>query len=471
MNENHSLYYAHAIIKALTANGFKAFIVGGYVRDFLLKEPTFRAVSPSNGLSHYEDLNTDIDIATSARPEQVISLFRDHTVIPTGIAHGTVTVIINKISYEITTFRKDISTDGRNATICYANTIEEDLERRDFTMNAMALCPLTNTLIDPFNGQEAIRNNIIDTVGSPYTRFKEDFLRMFRALRFEATLGFTPSVGVLKSIKDISSTTIWGARLSVERIRLEIQKCFEKSNRPSTMFFRMHELGLLQDIMPELSACFGVAQNKHHLYDVFSHTLYTLDAVPKEQPLIRWAALFHDIGKVNARKFENGDYTFHCHEQFSAEIAENIMLRFKFSKKEIDYVINLVKHHMFQHKAEMKDSAIRRFIVSLGEEYIDDILILKYADRVGNGKKNVGVLDIESRQLKIRFNAIKKSRCAFKIKDLAVNGQDVMACLQIQPSPKVGAILKELFEAVIEDPMKNNREDLLALILKTQIPT
>lgn len=453
------------IVRKLRDKGFEAYWVGGYVRDMLLAGYTHGNVIPTY---------SDIDIATDARPEEVIEIFSEHNVVPTGIVHGTVTIMIDKVVHvEVTTYRKDVSCDGRNAVVEYASSIEEDLARRDFTINAIAFNPLTGALIDPHQGANDLKKKVIKAVGEPLDRFKEDYLRIFRAARFAATLGFKIDPETIVGMAKAVSSNNWKSRVSVERIKAEIDKCFKKADKPSVMFTELPIKGVLAKIIPELTDAYGVEQNKHHMYDVFFHTMHTLDAVPKFYPLIRWAALFHDLGKVPARKWvqdagglyawvstENGDYTFHNHEEFSEKLATKIMKRLKFSVDEMKYINNLVKHHMFRCSDEMRDSAIRRFVSSLGPEYVEDICILKYADRVGNGKKAVTEMDIEATKLMRRFEKILKEECAFKIKDLAIDGNDIMRIKNIPSGPKVGEYLSNLFEVVMEDPSKNTREEL-----------
>lgn len=438
------------IIKLLRLKGHKTYIVGGWVRDYVMTN------APGTG---------DIDITTSATPEQVTAYCKDegYNVIPTGIDHGTVTVMVENVGYEITTFRKDISCDGRNATIEYSKAVEEDLLRRDFTINAMAYCPLTENIIDPYGGLQDIKDKVIRCVGSAETRFKEDYLRMFRAFRFASVLNFTIETNTLVDLHHLAlyDSKKIVRKISSERIKAEIDKVFLKSDKPSEMFRGLQEATLLYLFMPELADTVDFEQNRHHLYDVFNHTLRAVDAVPKEYPLIRYAALFHDLGKVPTRELKDGDYTFHKHELESVDLAHKVMARLRFSVNDREYIKNLVKHHMFRASHEMKDSAVRRFVASLGREYVDDICILKYADRVGNGKKDVEEINIQGTLLRNRFDKILAEETAFKVKDLKVTGADVMAALNIPQGIKIGEILKEIFDKVLEGELVNDREVLL----------
>lgn len=440
---------AFYITSVLKNKGFEAYFVGGYVRDTLMKRES-----------------ADIDIATSARPHEIVEIFTKENIktVPTGLEHGTITVVYENDNFEITTYRKDISCDGRNATVEFASSIEEDLSRRDFTVNALAYCPFTDKYIDPFRGKRDIAFKTITTVGNPIDRFKEDYLRMIRAFRFCSVLEFDLDIKVGEAIVKLN-THNWEEKVSIERIKSEIDKCFEKSDSPSVLFNGLLFSGMLKKIMPELDRCFQFKQNKHHKHDVYFHTINALNAVPKQYPLIRWAVIFHDLGKVIARRLnEDGtDFTFHNHEFFSVEIANEIMERMKFSNKDKEYIANLIVHHMFQYNDKMKDSAIRRLVASLGEEYVDDLCIMKYADRVGKGKE-AGELHVDSTRLKQRLKKIMERSKVLKVKDLAIGGNEVMRIKNISPSRLVGDYLKKLYEMVIETPKLNTKEQLEELL-------
>lgn len=445
------------IIKILKANHYDGYIVGGWVRDKILGRES-----------------SDIDIATDATPDEVKAIFKGiekARVIPTGEEHGTMTVIHEHFSdegYEITTFRRDVSTDGRNATVEFAKTIADDLSRRDFTMNAIAYDPIDGVYLDPFGGMKDIEEGIIRAVGDANERFKEDHLRMLRALRFEATLKFNLHVDVVFAIEANAHLI---NNISKERIKMEVDKCFEKSGKPSTMITNMYHTSLIDYIFPELKVCIGFAQNKYHKHDVFVHTMIALDAVPKEYPLIRWAVLFHDLGKPEScENYGEPHASFHMHEKISRRIARNIMTRLKFSNDDKNYISNLVDCHMFQCSAELTDRAIRRFIVKLGAEYVDDICILKYADRAGNGTKTVTELNVDNTALKRRFVKIMEEASAFKIGDLAIGGGDVMKIKNIKPSPEVGKILNKLLDMVLDEPSLNT-EEKLTWIVKNNPPS
>lgn len=442
------------LIKKLNKCGFEAYVVGGWVRDMILGIPS-----------------ADIDIATNATPDDINRVFADRSfnVVPTGVAHGTVTVIHKQFSpkgVELTTYREDISSDGRNATIKFAETIEDDLSRRDFSCNAIAYNPITDEYVDPFNGIKDIKRRHIKCVGDANTRFKEDYLRMMRAIRFYSSLGKDWSIDTktYHAIKDNASLI---TKISKERIKSEIDKCFNKADRPDTMFYKMQECGLLNYVLPELENCFGFDQHKYHKWDVFVHTLEVLRAVPKEYPLIRWAALFHDLGKpASCENYGTEDMSFHKHELISEDISITIMKRLRFSGDDRRYIANLVKCHMFQCSKALTDGAIRRFIVKLGVEYIDDICILKWADRRGNPLKKSGPLDIENTNLKKRALKILEEDAAFKRSDLVIDGHDVLAIIGGTKRKEVGDIINVLLEEVLDDASLNNRDYLLNRIME-----
>lgn len=439
---------AVGILKILKNNDFKSYFVGGYVRDKFLHRNT-----------------NDIDIATSATPEEIIDVFIDYTnitIVPTGIKHGTLTLVHDSgISTEVTSFRKDISCDGRNATVEFTTDIEADLSRRDFTINSLAYCPIDDKLIDPYDGFKDIQNRLIRAVGNPVDRFREDYLRLFRALRFEANLNFHIEDKTWDDLCVVANED-FSSKLSIERVRDELNKCFKVADCPSDMIDNMYECGLLKKYIPELHICNGFQQNKYHKHDVYWHTLCALDAVPAEFPLIRWAALFHDLGKpISCENYGTPEASFHNHEKYSEEIAIDIMKRFKFSNDDIVYISNLVRHHMFKCTNEMKNSAIRRFVSSLGVENVDAICILKYADRVGNGKKVAEEMDIDSTGLKKRFAEILHKDACFKIKDLTINGNDIMTEFGLESGPSIGKLLKYCFEIVLENPNLNQKDLLI----------
>ena len=441
------------IVRILQENNHHAYFVGGCVRDTLRK----RNIS-------------DVDIATLARPEQVISLFsKKYKVIPTGIAHGTVTVVTPNHSFEITTFRKDVSCDGRNATVQFTNCIVDDLSRRDFTMNAVAYDPISVRYLDPYDGIGDIKNNVLRSVGHAYDRFREHYLRIFRAARFYAVFNMQISDDITSSIQNLSDNdfTVMRKLVSPERIKGEFDKCFAKAEAPSKMLGVLALHPNLLDVakLGELTRCNGFVQNKYHKYDVYGHTIRTLDAVPKEYPLIRYSALFHDLGKLwTCKDYGTDDASFHGHERVSEKIAVRIMRDLKFSCEEINFIANLVRHHMFQYNDKMTNTAIRRIVTKLGKENIEPLLILKYADRVGNGTKKVFEMDLKNTGLMRRFEELTAGEQIFSMKNLAISGYDVMNILNITEGKNVGRILKMVYDVVMDRPSANDRDYLLAIL-------
>ena len=420
-----------------TQHNFSIYIVGGGVRDWILKREI-----------------TDYDFATSATPQEVIGLF--HKVIPTGIDHGTVTVLFRGEQFEVTTFRTDDEylDNRRPKSVSYITSIEEDLKRRDFTMNALAVDIYSGELLDLHNGLADIKQKTIRAIGDPIIRFKEDALRMVRACRFAATLNFTIESDTKIAMKELHQTI---TSISGERIHIELFKILT-SEKPSIAFIEMDESEILPLLFPELAMCKGVSQKGNHIHDVFYHSLYACDAAPKDNVLIRLAALLHDIGKVITKEVDsNGEVSFHKHEQESARLAKELMLRIKCSNAEINKVVHLITHHMFHYTQDFTDAAIRRFISKVGLEHITDLFSIRLADQVGtNNTQHIDRLV----EFKKRIEKEVESQHAFTIKDLNVNGNDLIS-MGIPKGPVIGIILNELFETVLDDPTCNNKEMLL----------
>lgn len=427
------------IVSVFKDAGHEAFIVGGSVRDLLL------------GLNV-----SDYDFATDARPEKVMKLFR--RTVPTGLKHGTVTLLLDGFSFEITTYRSDGKyIDGRRpADVTYSDSIEEDVKRRDFTINGLAFDVVENSVIDHVGGVSDLEKGIIRTIGDPHERFSEDGLRPFRACRFASRFNFEIEEKTFKAITDTLETA---SLVSSERVRDEIMKLLE-TEKPSAGFELMRESGLLDLVMPELAQTYRMEQNKYHMYDIYYHCLYSCDAGPESDPLIRLAALLHDIGKAPARRVgEDGDYTFYNHEILGAKITKKIMKRLKFSNDQIERVGNLVTNHMFHYTEEWTDGAVRRFMRKVGMENIEDLFSLRLADRVGNGARNGLPRPIHT--LKQRIQKVIDDENAITVKDLKINGHDIMNEFGISPGPAIGRILNELLEIVLDNPEANEREFLM----------
>lgn len=426
-------------VKTFHENGFECYLVGGSVRDLIL------------GFDIY-----DYDFATNARPEQVMKLFK--RVIPTGVKHGTVTVLVQDMEFEVTTYRADGKYfDGRRPeTVYFASSLEEDVTRRDFTINGLALDIRTNEIIDHVNGLEDIKDGIIRTIGNPDERFKEDGLRTYRACRLASKLKFTIED---KTLNSISQALDVAAKVSVERIRDELFKILE-TDKPSLGFEYMRKTGLLRNCLPELYEAYGVDQNRYHAYDIYYHSIYSCDAAPRGNPLVRLAALFHDIGKVQTRRMgDDGDYTFYNHEVIGARIVRRIMKRLKFSNTEIDRVNNLVINHMFHYTNEWTDGAVRRFMRKVGVENLPDLFTLREADRSGNGSR-FGIPE-PIKKLQERIDLIIEAENAITVTDLDINGNIIMDTFDLKPGPLIGKILKELLELVLDNPEINDRDILL----------
>lgn len=431
----------HMLSSTLVENGFECFLVGGSVRDLVMGIPVY-----------------DYDFATNAHPSQVMKLFKK--VVPTGIKHGTVTILMRHSQYEITTYRTDGKyTDGRHPdAVTYSTSLKEDIQRRDFTINGLAYNVLGNEVIDYTDGMKDIEQKVIRTIGDPLERFREDGLRPFRACRFAAKLHFTIDNGTLEAIPKVLDVA---SRVSMERVRDEIKKILE-TDKPSMGFEYMRKTQLLDLCIPELAKGFGVEQNKFHMYDIYYHSVYSCDAAPREKPLIRFTALLHDIGKVSTRKEGvDGEYTFYNHEVISAKIARKVMRQLKFSNDEINYVCNLIINHMFHYTPDWTDGAVRRFIRKVGMEHVEDLFVLRLADRNGNGMRDG--LPEPIKKLKQHIHNVIEKDNAFTVKDLNINGHIIMEQLHLKPSPVIGMILNELLEQVLDNPDLNNQETLLSM--------
>lgn len=434
-------------------NGFKAYLVGGAVRDMILGKK-----------------GHDYDLATNATPKQVMGIFKK--VIPTGIAHGTVTIHIFGMQIETTTFRTEADyTDGRHPdSIKFATTIEEDLSRRDFTMNAIAADLESGELTDPFDGQKDIENKIIRTVGEPQERFAEDGLRPVRAVRFSGQLGFSIEEKTLAALSEpeVLKKT---ASISVERFRDEFCKML-LCERPSDSLKLLEKTGILNIFIPEFAICRNCSQKDSrgfHEFDVADHILYACDGAQKGNLEVKLAAFYHDIGKPECRTTEIVDgeerVHFHGHETKSAQKALASMTALKFPNETIKNVVHLVQEHMFYYEHSWSDAAVRRFIIRVKPENIENLFSLRLADIYGmhrtplkEGSPAWNIL-LEFRK---RIESVLEKKSALGIKDLAVNGRDLMQ--EGIPSGKaMGMILNELFETVTESPAMNEKEKLLAL--------
>lgn len=434
------------IARILNTEGFQCFLVGGAVRDSIM------GFTPK-----------EYDIATNAKPEDVQRIFK--YTIPTGIKHGTILVILDDMHVEITTFRSDGNySDGRHPDkVEYTASIEDDLPRRDLTINAMAYNILDGNLIDMFDGMKDIKNKIIRSVGNPYERFTEDGLRIMRAIRFATRLNFN----IEKETFDaICHSTGMLTSIAYERIREEFNGILISDN-PFRGIELLRKTGILALIMPELMQGFGVAQNRFHKYDVYYHILHTIQAVePLETEeltlLVRLAALFHDIAKpmVQKKVSKQEEPVYYNHEVVGANVAKKVMRRLKYSNAEIDFVTLLVRQHMFYYQDEWTDGAVRRFMKAVGIENIKPLLKLREADRLGSGNRK----DKESKaipKLLARIDKIIEEENAITVKDLKINGNDLMKEFNLKPGPIVGKILNYLLDLILDEPSLNDKEKLM----------
>ena len=421
------------IASILKTKGFSCYLVGGAVRNQLL------------GLEE-----KDYDLATNAYPEDIINIF--NKVIPTGIKHGTVTILFKGESYEITTFRVDGEySDGRRPdSIKFTTDIYEDLKRRDFTINSIAYDILNEELIDPNNGLTDLENKIIKAIGDPNKRFQEDGLRPLRACRFAAQLNFT----IEKNTFDAIGNNIDKFKsVSKERIYDELVKTM-KAEKPSITFKLLQQSGLLKVISKDLTACRGVKQRERHSYDVFDHLLLTCDNCPKDNKILRFAGLFHDLGKVTVLKFkDDGTPTFYNHEQASVTLSDKIMKSLKFPNKDRQKIIHLIKFHMFNYEKSWTDGAVRRFISKVGVESINELLLLQKADlsTMIISAEAISLLD----EFKKRIGVLLEQDNAFSIKDLKINGNILHKDLNIPNSPIMGRILSMLLDKTLDNPQNN----------------
>lgn len=439
--------YIVQIMDTFKKNGYQVFVVGGAVRDLLLKKEV-----------------DNWDLTTNAKPEEIIKLF------PESFYHnqyGTVTIPLKvekkdskPIFIEVTPFRKESHyQDFRHPKkIVWAKTLEEDLARRDFTINAIAFDG--KKLFDPYQGIADLQKKIIRAVGDPNKRFQEDALRLMRAVRFATELGFFIEEETRKAIIKNSHLL---EKIARERIRDEFLKII-RSDHPADGILFLKNTSLLKYIIPELDKAFSIPQKspkRHHIYDVGTHLVMSLKYCPSKKPIVRLAVLLHDIGKVVTFKKDEktGLITFYNHEVVGAEMVKKIADDLRLSKKEKEKLYLLVRFHQFTVSELQTDKAIRRFIRNVGKENLKDILDLRTADRLGSlAKPTSWRLELFKKRLK----EVQKE--PFKITDLEIDGYDVMKILSIKPGPKVGQVLKTIFNEVVEKKIENKREILLKRI-------
>ncbi len=437
------------VCRRLREAGHQAHLVGGGVRDLLLERPP-----------------KDFDVATSAHPEDVLALFGSRFAIPTGLQHGTVTVLTGappqQRQVEVTTFRGEGEyLDGRRpSSVTFGASLAEDLARRDFTMNAIAFDPLSGAVTDPFGGRRDLVGRLVRAVGDPLARFREDGLRPMRAVRQATQLGFEID---LPTRVAIPQTVASFRMVSAERIRDELGKILEARD-PARGVELLRETGLLAEILPELLEGVGCAQNRFHRFDVYGHALETLRSA-RGDVVLKLGALLHDVGKPRTRAPKPdapGEFTFFRHEQVGAEMAEGIAVRLRLSNAQRASVKLLVANHMFYYAPEWTDGTVRRFVRRVGIDHLPALLALREADVAGRGfgEDREG----ETRDLRRRIDEVAAADAALSVKDLALTGKDVMDLLGVRPSRKVGLVLEALLERVLDDPALNTREGLARLL-------
>jgi len=436
--------YVKNIIEKLEQAGFEAYVVGGCVRDLLMD------LKPK-----------DWDVTTNARPEKILELFSEGkyenifgtVLIPIKLANGETEDVV-----EVTTYRSEQGYSDRRHpdTITFEDNLDKDLSRRDFTINAMAVQLLpdkTLKITDLFGGEKDLKKKIIRAVGEPDERFKEDALRMMRAIRLACQLNFIIEGKTERAIIKMAGGIKF---ISGERIRDELIKIFA-SDRAYEGLMMLHEFKLLQYIMPELERGVGVNQNKHHIHTVFNHSVLSLKYTPSKKWQVKLASLLHDIAKPQTKRIIKGDATFYNHDMVGAKVANKILERLKFSNDDTEKITTLIRNHMFYYNVgEVTESSVRRLIRKVGEENLADLINLRIADRLGSGvpkAKPYKLRHLEYMMEKVRHDAVS-------VKMLKINGDDLIKTLSIEPGPKIGAILDVLLSEVIEDQSLNNKDYL-----------
>jgi tRNA nucleotidyltransferase (CCA-adding enzyme) len=446
--------YVQNTLKTLEKANFEAYLVGGCVRDLLINNKP-----------------KDWDITTNARPKEIQKIFPE-TVYENKF--GTVGIKIKNNNdetidiVEITTYRIEskYSDKRRPDSVKFAKTLKEDLERRDFTVNALAMFHVKhraqskNTknqttdnnyqVTDLFNGQKDLKNKLIRAVGDPNERFNEDALRMMRAIRFAVVLGWKIEPKTLKAIRNNAKLI---KKIANERIHDEFIKILQ-SETPEEGILLLRNAKLLQYIIPELELGVGMNQNKHHTYTIFKHLIMSLKHCPSKDYRVRLAALFHDIAKPQTKRGQGIDATFYNHDIVGAKIAKKIMKRMAFSSQDVEKVTHLIKNHMFYYNVgDVSDAGIRRLVKKVGKENMKDLMDLRISDRLGSGVPKAKPYKLRH----LEYLIDKVSKDPISVKSLKVSGETLIKDLKMSPSPKFGAILDCLLAEVIENPKNNTK--------------
>jgi tRNA nucleotidyltransferase (CCA-adding enzyme) len=431
---------ANEIIHSLQNNGYEAFLVGGCVRDSILNRPIH-----------------DYDITTSATPYEMMKVFKDKRIIETGLQHGTITIVIDGEGYECTTYRIDsnYSDSRRPDSVTFTRSLEEDLKRRDFTINAMAYNDEVG-LIDPFNGMEDIKYHKIRCVGRAKDRFSEDALRILRAIRFASQLGF-----VLKSDTDWNISKMYKnlENISIERINSEFCKIAASSGFCVQMVLYYEVFSLF---IPEIKDMFGFQQNNpYHMYDVWNHTVHAIEYCESDDLVTRLAVFFHDIGKPHCyQDGEDGIRHFKGHGRVSADMTDKIMKRLRFDNDTREKVVELVYYH--DATFEMGKKYVKRWLNKIGEEQFGRLLNVRRADIKAQADINQETRLQKIDNIEYILEEVLQDDECFSLKDLAVNGKDLIT-IGYKPGKEIGEVLNNLLDSVISGEYKNEKEKLLEI--------
>lgn len=431
---------ANEIIHTLQNKGYEAYLVGGCVRDNILKRPVH-----------------DYDITTSATPDEMIEIFEDKKIIETGLQHGTITVVIDEVPYEVTTYRIDgsYSDNRRPDNVTFTKSLEEDLKRRDFTINAMAYNDKVG-LIDPFNGMDDIKNCEIRCVGNAKDRFSEDALRILRAIRFAGQLNFDIEFNTSENVQVMCESL---KNISVERINNEFCKIV-LSNDFSQLLVSYASVFLV--FVPELEDMFGFQQNNpYHDYDVWLHTLVAIDHCESNDLITRLAVLFHDIGKPHCYQDDDEDWTRHFrgHGDVSAKMTNKIMRRLRFDNDTREKVVELIRYH--DSTIEVGEKYIKRWLNKIGVDQFRRLLDIRRADILAQSPQYKEERIEKLNEISVLLDKVLSKKTCFTLRNLAVNGNDVKQVMHLETGKDVGCWLNEILKRVIDGDLKNEKEEII----------